>query len=58
MKDLIDRIVINWKSTLVAIILCACTVMVYKKQMDTTDFITIMGSVGVLYGILKKDTTI
>lgn len=55
MKELLDRVFKNWKSTMIAAILCVCLVMVYKKQMTATDFVMVIGSVGVLYGLLKKD---
>lgn len=58
MNELLDRFFKNWKSTLIAGILCVCLVMLYRKQITVTDFVLVMGSVGVFYGILKKDTDI
>lgn len=56
MKNILERLLTNWKSTVVALILAVCTFMVYKKEMTATDFVMVMGSVGVLYGLLKKDS--
>ncbi len=58
MKALLNRLITNWKSTLVAVILGVCTFMVAMHRMSVTEFVTVMGSVGALYGLLKKDSDI
>lgn len=58
MKEIITRLITNWKSTMVAIILAICTLMLYRKEITVEQFVLIMGAVGTFYGLLKKDTDI
>jgi hypothetical protein len=58
MKEILDRLFDHWKSTVIAIIILALTVMLFIGKITVEQFGIALGSVLTMYAAFKKDDDI